>query len=149
MGDEILNTIIKHNIRIFAFLLFSSTFLYSATNLKLGNDTKEYDKIFEKISETRVGVDTKDISKIKNPFIVIKKNIDKNGTKKRRKIYKLNAIFNHKAMINGKWYKKYSKIGIYKLIKVKTNSVLLRSADKSKELFIRKNHGSRFKFSSK
>ncbi len=149
MGDEILSNIIKHNMRIFAFLLFSSTFLYSATSLKLGNDTKEYDKIFERIGEIRVGVDTKDINKIKNPFIVIQKNVDKNETKKRRKIYKLNAIFNSKAMINGKWYKKYSKVGIYKLIKVKANSVLLRSANKSKELFIRKNNGPRFKFSSK
>ncbi len=149
MGDEILSSIIKHNIRIFAFLLFSSTFLYSATSLKLGNDTKEYDKIFEKIGKIRVGVNKKEINKIKNPFIVIKKNVDKNGTKKRRKIYKLNAIFNSKAMINRKWYKKYSKVGIYKLIKIKTNSVLLRSANKSKELFIRKNNGPRFKFSSK
>ena len=148
MGDEILNGIIKQSILIFAFLFFSSTFLYSATNLNLGNDTKVYDKIFDKISETRVGIDRKDIEKIKNPFIVIQKNISKNGTKKRRKIYKLNAIFNHKAMINGKWYKRYSKIGVYRLIKVKANSVLLRSADKSKELFIRKNNGSRFKFIS-
>lgn len=149
MGDEVLNNIIKYNIRIFAFLLFSTTILYSATNLKLGNDTKNYDSIFEKIGEIRIGVDEKDIKKIKNPFIVIKKNVDKNGTKKRRKIYRLNAIFNSKAMINGKWYKKYSKVGIYKLIKVKTNSVLLRSANTSKELFIRKNNGSKFKFSSK
>jgi len=149
MGDEILNIITKHNICIFVFLLFSSTFLYSTTNLRLGNDTKEYDKIFEKIGEIRVGVNTKDINKIKSPFIVIKKNIDNNETKKRRIIYELNAIFNNKAMISGKWYKKYSKIGVYKLIKVKKNSVLLRSADKSKELFIRKNNGPRFKFSSK
>lgn len=139
----------KNNIRIFAFLLFSATFLYSTTDLKLGNDTKEYDKIFEKIGEIRVGVDSKVINKIKNPFIVVKKNVDKNATKKHRKIYRLNAIFNQKAMINGKWYKKYSKIGVYKLIKIKTNSVLLRSEDKSKKLFIRKTNGSRFKFSSK
>lgn len=144
-----MKNIIKHNIRIFALLLFSTTILYSTANLELGNDTKKYDSIFEKIGKTRVGVDENDINKIKNPFIVIEKNVDKNGIKKRRIIYKLNAIFNHKAKINGKWYKKYSKVGIYKLIKVKTNSVLLRSANKSKELFIRKNNGSRFKFSSK
>jgi len=149
MGDEVLNILIKHSMRIFVFLFFLSTFLYSTTNLRLGNDTKEYDNIFKKIGEIRVGIDTKDINKIKNPFIIINKNIDNNETKKQRKIYKLNAIFNHKAMINGKWYKKYSKIGVYKLIKVKTSSVLLRSADKTKELFIRKNNGSKFKFSSK
>ncbi len=149
MGDEILNKIIKKYIRILILLSFSSTLLCSAANLTLGNNTKEYDNIFEKISETRTGIDAKEINKIKNPFIVVKKKLDSNTTKKRKKIYRLNAIFNSKAMINGKWYKKYSKIGVYKLIKIKTNSVLLKSPNTSKELFIRKNNGSKFKFSSK
>ncbi len=85
MGDEILNNIIKRNIQIFTFLLFLSAFLYSASNLKLGNETKEYDSIFEKIGETRIGIDKKDIDKIKNPFIVIKKMLIKMEQKNEEK----------------------------------------------------------------
>ncbi len=135
----------------FTFIVFFTNTTFAATsNLNLGNDTKEYDKIFEQISQTRVGIDSKEINKIKNPFVVIyKKQLDKNGTKKRKIVYKLEAIFDKKAMINGKWYKKYSKIGAYKLVKVRQNSVLLRRAGTSKELYIRNRNGSKFQFSSK
>ncbi len=150
MGDEILKKLLNHAKIFLIFMLFFPNFLLSATGLNLGNDTKQYDKIFEKISETRVGVDTKTINKIKNPFIVIyKKTKDGNKTKKPKIVYKLDAIFNRRAMINGKWYKKYTKIGVYKLIKIKNRSVLLRSPNTSKELFIRKDNESKIKFSSK
>ena len=131
-------------------IFFATAVFASSSNLNLGNNTEEYDKIFEQISQTRVGIDPKEIKKIKNPFVVIYKNqLDKNGTKKPKIVYKLEAIFDKKAMINGKWYKKYSKIGAYKLVKVRQNSVLLRSAGTSKELYIRNRNGSKFQFSSK
>ena len=130
--------------------VFLSNLLFSSSTLILGNSIKDYDKIFEKISETRIGIKPREINKIKNPFIVVyKQNIDSNKTKKPKIVYSLNAIFNNKAMINKKWYKRYSKIGVYKLIKIKKNSVLLRSANKSKELFIREENESKIKFSSK
>jgi len=132
------------------FILFVPSFLFSVNTLNLGNDTKEYDKIFERISQTRIGIDAKAIDKIKNPFVVIyKKSKDGNKTKKPKIIYKLDAIFDTKAMINGKWYKKHAKIGIYRLVKIKKKSVLLRSQNTSKELFIRKDNESKIKFSSK
>ena len=148
MGDEVLNKIIKYSMNISIFLLLSSSYLFSSP-LVLGNDTKEYDNIFEKISETRVGIKNKEIEKIKNPFIVIyKQSADSNKTKKKI-VYVLDAIFNNKAMINGKWYKRYSKIGTYKLIKIKKSSILLRNTNKTKELFIRNKNESEIKFSSK
>ncbi len=149
MGDEILKRVNIYS--FFIIIVFISTTIFASdSNLNLGNDTAKYDKIFEQISQTRVGIDSKEINKIKNPFIVIYKNkLDSNGTKKRKIVYKLEAIFDNKAMINGKWYKKYSKIGVYKLAKVKQNSVLLRSANMSKELYIRNRNGSKFQFSSK
>ncbi len=149
MGDEILKNIIKHSKQLFILLALCSSFSFAASSLNLGNDTKEYDKIFEKISETRIGINPREIDKIKNPFIVIYKNVDSNKTKKPKIIYNLDAIFDNKAMINKKWYKKYSKIGVYKLVKIKNHSVLLRSANKSKELFIRKDNESKIKFSTK
>ncbi len=150
MGDEILNKSIKYSIKIFLTTVFLSSLLFSSSSLILGNDIKDYDKIFEKISETRIGIKPKEIDKIKNPFIVIYKHrTDSNKTKKPKIIYKLNAIFNNRAMINKKWYRRYSKIGRYKLIKIKKNSVLLKSTNTSKELFIRKKNESKIKFSSK
>ncbi len=122
----------------------------AATKLSLGNETKVYDKIFEKISEIRIGVDTKTINKIKNPFLVIyKKKSESNTTKKPKIIYVLDGIFENKAKVNGKWRKKYSRVGIYKIVKVKRKSVILRNANGTKELFIRKNNGSKIKFSTK
>jgi len=148
MGDEILNKTIKYSTGILIFLLLSSSYLLSSP-LVLGNDTKEYDNIFEKISETRVGIKNKEIEKIKNPFIIVyKQNMDSNKTKKKI-VYVLDAIFNNKAMINGKWHKRYSKIGTYKLVKIKKSSILLKNADKTKELFIRNKNESKIKFSSK
>ncbi|MFK5881867.1 MAG: hypothetical protein QM482_06600 [Sulfurospirillum sp.] len=135
---------------LFIFILFLPAFLFSSANLNLGNNTKQYNKIFERISETRIGVAAKTINKIKNPFVVIyKKAGDTNKTKKAKIIYNLDAIFNKKAMINGKWYKKRAKIGAYRLIKIKKRSVLLRSQNTKKELFIRKDNESKIKFSSK
>ena len=122
----------------------------AATKLSLGNETKVYDKIFEKISETRIGVDTKAINKLKNPFLVIyKKESESNTTKKPKIVYVLDGIFENRAKVNGKWRKKYSKVGVYKIVKIKRKSVILRNANGTKELFIRKNNGSKIKFSTK
>ncbi len=140
--------------KIFKILVLISfvslNFLYAASNLSLGNETKVYDKIFDRISETRVGASEKDINRLKNPFLVIyKKKINSNITKKPKIIYILDGIFDNKARINGKWRKIYTKIGSYKLIKIKRRSVLLRNSNGRKELFIRKNNESKIQFSSK
>jgi len=122
----------------------------AASKLSLGNEAKAYDKIFEKISETRIGVNTKTIDKIKNPFLVIyKKKSESNAKKKPKIIYVLDGIFENSAKVNGKWRKRYSRVGIYKIVKIKRKSVILRNANGTKELFIRKNNGSKIKFSTK
>jgi len=127
-----------------------SSFLYASAELSLGNETKVYDKIFEKIGETRVGANVEDINRLRNPFVVIyRKRKDANGTKRPQITYTLDGIFENKAKINGKWRKKYSKIGTYKLIKIKKRSVVLRNTNENKELFIRNNNDSKIKFSSK
>ncbi|NOX16178.1 MAG: hypothetical protein GXP61_09190 [Epsilonproteobacteria bacterium] len=128
----------------------SLNFIYASVKLSLGNETKVYDKIFDKVSETRIGVEEKVISKLKNPFLVIyKKRLDSKKPKKPKIIYTLDGIFDNKAKINGKWRKKYTKIGVYKIVKIKRRSVILRNSNGTKELFIRKNNVSKIKFSSK
>jgi hypothetical protein len=149
LGDEILKTI-----RLLRILFLVSTFIVgsfgAATKLSLGNETKAYDKIFEKISETRIGADIKKINKLKNPFLVIyKKRSESNETKKPKILYILDGIFEKKAKINGKWMKKHSRVGEYKLVKVKHKSVVLQNSNGTKELFIRKNNGSKIKFTTK
>jgi len=127
-----------------------ASYVSAAAKLSLGNETKAYDKIFEKISETRIGADNKKIDKLKNPFLVIyKKKKASNVTKKPKTIYVLDGIFESEAKINGKWRKKYSRVGKYKLVRIKRSSVLLRNSNGTKELFIRKNNGSKIKFSTK
>jgi len=144
-----LKTIKLLKIFLFASVL-SASFISAATKLSLGNETKTYDKIFEKISETRIGADTKKIDKLKNPFLVIYKKKKSSNAKKKRKIYYvLDGIFENRAKINGKWRKKYTRIGEYKLVRIKQRSVLLRNSNGTKELFIRKNNGSKIKFSTK
>ena len=149
MGDEILINFKLCKILFVCFTIISS--LYgNSSKLSLGNETKEYDKIFEKIAETRVGISNQEIDKIKSPFIVIYKNPkDKNATKKPKITYTLDAIFDKKAKINGKWIKIYKKIGTYKLVKIKRDSVILKNTNKIKELYIRKKDESKIKFSTK
>ena len=52
------------------------SFITAKDNLSLGNEVKEYDRIFEKIAEKRVGVDGLTIDKLSNPFIVSTNELD-------------------------------------------------------------------------
>ena len=148
MGDEILKHIVKISLFI---LLFCSL---AMANEAYKNSIKEYDKFFQEIGEKRVGVDEKIIDSVKNPFIIKKIEVvvkDSNGTRKivKKDIYKLSAIFNNKAKINGKWYNIGDEIGNFKLKTIKTKSVVIADEHYKKELFIRKSNVSKIKFSSK
>ena len=101
------------------------------------------DEQIEAIKPERVGVSQKEISRIKDPFIFLHKTDDSKLSKtkkgispaaysrykkvsKRRTIhFKLEAILNKSAMINGRWYKQGSYVYGYKLAKVDRKSVLL------------------------
>jgi len=150
MGDEILKKLTKYRFLSLFFLLLLPCLSFSASTLSLGNDVKQYDKIFEKLTQTRVGVENREINRIKNPFVVVySASPTGKKAKKAKRLYSLNAIFDKKVMINGRWYKRYAKIGAYRLIKIRKNSVILRGMSTSKELFIRKNNDFKIKFSSK
>ncbi len=125
-------------------------FIDAKSTLSMGNEVKEYDTIFEKIAVKRVGVEAAAIDRIVNPFIVTydnSVNFDDNVSQK--PLYVLEATLNQRAKINGSWYTIHDQIDIYKLVKIKANSVTLQNETDRKEIFIRTNDESNIKIFSK
>lgn len=146
MGDEILKTILK----TFLFVLISTSFIDAKDNLSLGNEVKEYDRIFEKIAEKRVGIEVEKIDKIDNPFIVTGSGNDSDSNDSNTQpIYFLEATFDQKAKINGLWYTIKDQINTLKLVKINRNSVILQNETEKKEIFIRTKDESNIKIFSK
>lgn len=141
MGDEVL----KSKIQILLFLFVIGN-LYAIAD----DNVKKYDTLFQQIGEKRVGVSNSKIDSLKNPFDVEKKivSVDKNVTTNKTN-YILNATFDKKAKINGIWYKLNSDVIDFKLVKINSNSVIIKNEHSKKELFIRKSDVSKIKFSSK
>ncbi|UCM99524.1 hypothetical protein LCX93_08255 [Sulfurimonas sp. SWIR-19] len=122
------------------------------TSQLFSNNLAWVDEQIEAIKPPRIGVSEKEISRIKDPFIFLHKKNDskKNKTGKKtvfgahanyKKVmqhstlhFRLDAILNKSAMINGKWYKQGKYIYGYKLAKVGRNSVLL--VRKNKKLLL-------------
>ena len=105
---------------------------------------KEYQEMFKQISKKRVGLDESEIVKVEEPFLTLenkKSNKNKSGTKiaiKKDNSLTLEAIFNKKAKINGKWYSLYQSVGDKKIISVSDNYVWLKTAAGKEKLTIRK-----------
>lgn len=147
MGDEILKTILK----TFFFLIVGTSFIDAKDNLSLGNEVKEYDRIFEKIAEKRVGVEVLKIEKLDNPFIVTgySSNESESNDSNVQPVYLLEATFNQKAKINGSWYMLKDQINTWKLVKINRNSVILQNETEKQEIFIRTKDESKIKIFSK
>ena len=127
------------------------TLLNAKESLSLGSEVKEYDKIFERIAERRVGADVIMIDKLENPFISV--NTDQNSSDGNETVqttvFILEATFDQKAKINGNWYKKNDLVGSFKLIRITYNSVTLQNEIEKKELEIRTKDESNVKILSK
>lgn len=131
-------------------MILSVNFLYASNSDPLTTEMQKYDKIFTRVSETRIGVSQKEIDNTLNPFLVKQESHGLINAARRNRIYfRLDALLDNKAKINGRWIKLYNKIGAYKLVKIKRSSVLLKNSKYTREIFIRKNYGSQIKFSSK
>ncbi|MDD3323887.1 MAG: hypothetical protein PHN38_02015 [Sulfurospirillaceae bacterium] len=130
----------KHK-KLFFLVLFTFALSCNAEDLSIGNEIKQYDKIFYKISERREGVEESKIDSIVNPFIVVLPPKDGNTTdinaSASKPAYVLSAIVNNKAKINNEWYKAKDKIGPYKVTRISRDTVLLRDKDDKLELSIR------------
>jgi len=147
LGDEILKILLKTV--LWSCLCF--TLLNAKESLSLGSEVKEYDKIFERIAERRVGADIIMIDKLENPFISV--NTDQNSSDGNETVqttvFILEATFDQKAKINGNWYKKNDLVGSFKLIRITYNSVTLQNEIEKKELEIRTKDESNVKILSK
>ncbi|MEA1982037.1 MAG: hypothetical protein U9N39_00720 [Campylobacterota bacterium] len=124
------------------------------------------DEQVEAIKPARSGMKSRDISKIKDPFIFLPKNrnekekISKNTpiakttvastnsktikVKNVNKILTLNLIMNNSAMISGEWYKLEDMVNGYKIVEISPQSVLLRK--NKKELLLSTMSNNRLKF---
>ncbi len=137
MGDKVLK-------RLLFFLVGTSLFLYAGIqsgSRTLQINTQKYNIIFEQISKKRIGPSDKKLGRVPTPFVnqnVLKIIKDKNATKIKPIILKLHGIINNRVKINKKWYKLNSYIYGYKLIKIKSISVILKLKRKKIELFLRK-----------
>ncbi len=118
------------------------TLLLCTTHL-FANELAWVDEQIEAIKPPRKGIATKDISKLKDPFIFLKPNKNKKKVKspykrsstkkyvrKHSSKFKLKAILNKAALINGKWYKEGEKVYGYKLEKVNPQSIVLTRGKK-------------------
>ena len=121
------------------------------TNLTLNDEVKTYDTIFEKIAEKRIGANILTLETLGNPFVSLSSdlNLSDNNTSLNIETFVLEATFEIKAKINGKWYTKNDDIGMYKLVKITHNSVLLQNDNDKKELFIRTKDESNVKIFAK
>lgn len=148
MGDEILKTLCNALLVVLAL----SQCITAKEEFSLGSDDmKAYDKIFDKIAEKRLGVDTSLIDKIENPFILNLNlsNLEGEGNVSQEVVFTLEATFDQKAKINGLWYKKNDDVSGFKLTKVDYDRVVLQNEIDKKELFIRTKDDSNFKISYK
>jgi hypothetical protein len=131
---------------------FTITLLLSATYLFANNHELAWvDEQIEAIKPPRIGLSIKEINQLKDPFILLveKKEDKKKQVKKaqkhskynyKKKIhrrsyhFRLEAIMNKSALINGKWYKEGQNIYGYKISQVDRNIVILTKGRKKIKL---------------
>ncbi len=141
MGDEIL---MKKQITVFlcAGVLWANTDMPEQTLDKKAELIREYQEMFQKISQKRVGLDDIEIAKVKPPFLkIVKKKKGQKGVTKGKKAavnLVLEAIFGKKVMINGSWYSLYQKVAGMKIVSIKGDSVWLQGETTKQKLTIRK-----------
>ena len=110
--------------------------------------TLSHEKITQmvsKIKQERVGISLIKLNDTANPFILyvppkkeVKTEVAKIKVVKKKIVYELKAIMNHRVFINGKWYKEGDKLGEYKIGNITTSSVLLRGSKGNKTLSLKK-----------
>ena len=137
MGDGLL----MKRVVISSIMIGGVLFANNPTTIDKEQLVKEYQEMFKKISQKRVGLDESKIVQVHSPFVKIVKNKkgtkSANTTKKVQNVLTLDAILGKSAMINGKWYKLYQKVGDMKIVAIRANEILLRNSSETKKLKIR------------
>ena len=108
---------------------------------------KDYQMMFQRIGEPRIGAEMTKIESVRPPFIrlepkkkakaVVKKDGAKVAVKAKTGLI-LQAIMNNRAKISGKWYKVGDKVDEYTLATVYSGGVFLQNNDLQKRLTLRK-----------
>jgi len=131
--------------------------LFMLASITLADDLSWVDTQVEAIKPSREGESLQSISKIKDPFIFLKKNASTKDTKSTskslkknvvrsntynqsrssssKKVYQksaftLSAIINNSALINGAWYKINETIKGYKITAIDNTTVTLKKKSK-------------------
>lgn len=119
--------------------------------ISLEQEVKEYDQIFSKIANKRVGADVKSINDISNPFVIQSSEQSSNDLNipVQEPEYSLEAIVDRKVKINGKWYWLNETIESFKITKITQKSVIIANEIEQKELFIKTNDRSNIEIFSK
>jgi len=102
---------------------------------------KEYQEMFQKISQKRVGLSDDQIVKVTPPFVkVLKKTGTKSAVQNKQKAAPLvlEAILGNRVLINGKWYKLYQKVGSLQIVSISGDNVYLKGQGTKQKLTIRK-----------
>ncbi len=110
---------------------------------------QEITQMVESIKVERAGLGLNILDNTPNPFAIEKKVVKEKPKKEKievkkvkvikqpEEVYELTAILNHRAFINGKWYKVDSKIGTYTIKVIGDMSVILRNGRGEKRLKIK------------
>lgn len=100
-------------------------------------EMEHYDQLFSAINEQRNGLSESELKSLSDPFLKIKNtNHDNNGSLD--ETFDLQAIFNNKAKINGKWYQAKDNVGEYELANIKSEGVTLINKDEKIDLNLTK-----------
>ena len=122
MGDEIP----MRNRALFFLLILCSVSLADNAQAEI----EYYDQLFSVINEQRKGLNESDLKVLSDPFLIVKQktiiNMENNSS---TNLFNLQAIFNNKAKINGKWYQVKDKIDEYELSNIQSKSVTLINKD--------------------
>lgn len=129
----------KLSILTLLFLLFSTSLWSSSLS------SSEITNMISKIKEEREGIALSKLENTINPFRLNKKKVVEVVTDEglveevpKETEYILQAILNHAAFINKKWYKHGDKLGVYRVGSIGRSSVTLNSKNGNKTLFIKK-----------
>ncbi len=141
MGDEVLMKKLILLLSIFYINIYANMEQKQIVNKNFL--IKEYQEMFQKIAQKRIGIDEDSIMSVKPPFVtVLKKKKKKDILKNDKKVFSkptlvLEAIFNNKVMISGKWYKLYQKIGENRIVAIRNDYVIIKSPTKKLKLSLR------------
>ena len=129
MGDEIS---MKTRVLFFLLMLCSASL---ANNSQA--EMEHYDQLFSAINEQRKGLSDSELKSLSDPFLKLK-TINHDNNSSFDDTFDLQAIFNNKAKINGKWYQAKDRVGEYELTNIKTKSVTLINKDEKIDLNLTK-----------